>query len=157
MTKPSSPVRECRSPSTGIGFSLSTLGLCGLEEIRKGLTSLADEHARGLWHIELTDEDGQTALMLATTNDKIDNIKLLLAAGADITLQDKWGTIASQRAKNEETKILFENASRGIRPTRVEVGLEVAKLPFKITGIPEQHLVEEFSPRRPNQALHEGV
>jgi argininosuccinate lyase len=33
-----------------------------LEEIRSGLTALADEHARGLWHIELTDEDGQTAL-----------------------------------------------------------------------------------------------
>ena len=33
-----------------------------LEEIRAGLTALADEHARGLWHIELTDEDGQTAL-----------------------------------------------------------------------------------------------
>ena len=33
-----------------------------LEEIRAGLTTLADEHARGLWHIELTDEDGQTAL-----------------------------------------------------------------------------------------------
>jgi argininosuccinate lyase len=33
-----------------------------LEEIRNGLTALADEHARGLWHIELTDEDGQTAL-----------------------------------------------------------------------------------------------
>lgn len=33
-----------------------------LEEIRAGLTALADEHSRGLWHIELTDEDGQTAL-----------------------------------------------------------------------------------------------
>jgi argininosuccinate lyase len=33
-----------------------------LEEIRAGLTALGDEHARGLWHIELTDEDGQTAL-----------------------------------------------------------------------------------------------
>jgi argininosuccinate lyase len=33
-----------------------------LEAIRSGLTALADEHARGLWHIELSDEDGQTAL-----------------------------------------------------------------------------------------------
>jgi argininosuccinate lyase len=33
-----------------------------LEAIRSGLTSLADEHARGLWRIELADEDGQTAL-----------------------------------------------------------------------------------------------
>jgi len=33
-----------------------------LEAIRSGLTALADEHARGLWRIELEDEDGQTAL-----------------------------------------------------------------------------------------------
>jgi argininosuccinate lyase len=33
-----------------------------LEAIRSGLTALADEHARGDWRIELTDEDGQTAL-----------------------------------------------------------------------------------------------
>ncbi len=33
-----------------------------LEAIRAGLTALAEEHARGLWHIELSDEDGQTAL-----------------------------------------------------------------------------------------------
>ncbi len=33
-----------------------------LAAIRSGLEQLADEHARGLWHIELEDEDGQTAL-----------------------------------------------------------------------------------------------
>src|SRR5712675_2136512 len=33
-----------------------------LEAIRGGLSALAGEHARGLWHIELADEDGQTAL-----------------------------------------------------------------------------------------------
>jgi argininosuccinate lyase len=32
------------------------------EAIRSGLTALADEHARGLWRIDLQDEDGQTAL-----------------------------------------------------------------------------------------------
>ena len=36
-------------------------------------------------------------------------------------------------------------------------GLEVGKCPFKITGIPEQHMVETFSPRRADQALHEWV
>jgi argininosuccinate lyase len=30
--------------------------------IRAGLTALGQEHARGEWHIELADEDGQTAL-----------------------------------------------------------------------------------------------
>ena len=36
-------------------------------------------------------------------------------------------------------------------------GLEVGTCPFKITGIPEQHRVETFSPRRADQALHEWV
>ena len=36
-------------------------------------------------------------------------------------------------------------------------GLEVAKCPLKITGMPEQHRVETFSPRRADQALHEWV
>jgi argininosuccinate lyase len=33
-----------------------------LEAIRDGLAALAAEHARGGWHIELADEDGQSAL-----------------------------------------------------------------------------------------------
>jgi argininosuccinate lyase len=33
-----------------------------LQAIRDGLTALAAEHERGAWHIELADEDGQTAL-----------------------------------------------------------------------------------------------
>ena len=37
------------------------------------------------------------------------------------------------------------------------VNLELGKLAFQITGIPEQHLVEEFSPHRPDQALYKGV
>jgi hypothetical protein len=40
---------------------------------------------------------------------------------------------------------------------RVVVGPEVGKLLFKITGIPEQQLVEKFSPHRPDQALHKWV
>ena len=38
------------------------LPLSDLDAIREGLLALADEHARGLWHVELADEDGQTAL-----------------------------------------------------------------------------------------------
>jgi len=38
------------------------LSLTDLDAIRDGLEALADEHARGLWHVELADEDGQTAL-----------------------------------------------------------------------------------------------
>jgi argininosuccinate lyase len=33
-----------------------------LKSIRGGLQALADEHVRGEWHVELADEDGQTAL-----------------------------------------------------------------------------------------------
>jgi argininosuccinate lyase len=33
-----------------------------LKAIRAGLTALGEEHERGLWRIELADEDGQTAL-----------------------------------------------------------------------------------------------
>jgi argininosuccinate lyase len=33
-----------------------------LEQIRSGLTALGDEHERGLWRIELSEEDGQSAL-----------------------------------------------------------------------------------------------
>ena len=33
-----------------------------LEQIRTGLIALAHEHERGLWHIELSEEDGQSAL-----------------------------------------------------------------------------------------------
>jgi len=38
------------------------LSLTDLDAIRDGLNELAGEHARGLWHVELADEDGQTAL-----------------------------------------------------------------------------------------------
>ncbi|MDE2051505.1 MAG: argininosuccinate lyase [Gammaproteobacteria bacterium] len=38
------------------------LSASDLEAIRAGLSALADEHTRGLWRIELADEDGQTAL-----------------------------------------------------------------------------------------------
>jgi argininosuccinate lyase len=33
-----------------------------LDAIRAGLAALAESHARGEWHVELADEDGQTAL-----------------------------------------------------------------------------------------------
>ena len=39
----------------------------------------------------------------------------------------------------------------------IEVHLELGKLPFQITGIPEQHMVQTFVPDRPDQALDERV
>jgi len=43
-------------------FDAKLLDAAELATLRAGLTALADEHARGLWRIELHDEDGQTAL-----------------------------------------------------------------------------------------------
>jgi len=38
------------------------LSAADLAQISAGLTALDEEHERGLWHVELGDEDGQTAL-----------------------------------------------------------------------------------------------
>jgi argininosuccinate lyase len=38
------------------------LSAADLDAIRSGLAAIGDEHAKGLWRIELSDEDGQTAL-----------------------------------------------------------------------------------------------
>jgi hypothetical protein len=46
---------------------------------------------------------------------------------------------------------------RRVRTYRVVVRLELAKLPFQVAGIPEQHMIEKFAPHRPDQALDERV
>ena len=46
---------------------------------------------------------------------------------------------------------------RCVKACRVVVPLELGQLPFQIAGMPEQHVVEEFSPHRPDQALHQRV
>ncbi len=43
-------------------FAKNLLTSADLAAIRNGLTQLAEEHERGVWRIELADEDGQTAL-----------------------------------------------------------------------------------------------
>jgi argininosuccinate lyase len=43
-------------------FDAKLLDAADLAAVRAGLSALADEHARGLWRIELHDEDGQSAL-----------------------------------------------------------------------------------------------
>ena len=46
---------------------------------------------------------------------------------------------------------------RCVRTCRVIVNLELVKLPFQVAAIPEQHLVEKFTPHRADQALDERV
>jgi argininosuccinate lyase len=43
-------------------YAQKLLSAADLDSIRRGLLALAAEHERGEWHIELADEDGQTAL-----------------------------------------------------------------------------------------------
>jgi argininosuccinate lyase len=43
-------------------YAQKLLSAADLDSIRHGLLALAAEHERGEWHIELADEDGQTAL-----------------------------------------------------------------------------------------------
>ena len=44
-----------------------------------------------------------------------------------------------------------------VAPCRVVVGLEVGECPLQIPPIPEEHLVQKFSPYRADQALYKGV
>jgi hypothetical protein len=46
---------------------------------------------------------------------------------------------------------------RCVAARRIVVNLELGKLLFQITGIPERHMVEKFSPDRPDQTLDERV
>jgi len=46
---------------------------------------------------------------------------------------------------------------RGVAGCRVLVGPELGKLPLKITPIPEQHIVQEFSAHCADQTLDEGM
>ena len=41
-----------------------------------------------------------------------------------------------------------------VAPCRVVVGLEVGECPLQIPRIPEEHLVQKFSPYRADQALY---
>ena len=44
-----------------------------------------------------------------------------------------------------------------VAPCRVVVGLEVGECPLQIPRIPEEHLVQKFSPYRADPALYKGV
>ena len=46
---------------------------------------------------------------------------------------------------------------RRVATCRIVVNLELGKLPFQITGIPERHMVQKFSPDRPDQSFDERM
>ena len=55
----------------------------------------------------MTNNDGQTALMLAAENGKLHNVRALIMAGADVNARDKDGQTALMLAKeNDEPAIV---------------------------------------------------
>ena len=46
---------------------------------------------------------------------------------------------------------------RRVAARLVVVNLEFSQLPFQVSAVPEQHIIEEFTPHRSNQALDERV
>ena len=86
------------------------LSLTDLDAIRDGLKALADEHARGLWHVELADEDGQTALERRLT-------ERIGAAGARIHLG---------RSRNDQVLAALRLYLRGAIEDLESGALEVA-------------------------------
>ncbi len=87
------------------------LSLTDLDAIRDGLKELADEHARGLWHVELADEDGQTALERRLT-------ERIGAAGARIHLG---------RSRNDQVLTAIRLYLRGTIEDLESGALEVAE------------------------------
>jgi len=86
------------------------LSLTDLDAIRDGLKALAAEHARGLWHVELADEDGQTALERRLT-------ERIGAAGARIHLG---------RSRNDQVLAALRLYLRGTIEDLESGALEVA-------------------------------
>jgi argininosuccinate lyase len=86
------------------------LPLDDLDAIRDGLNALAAEHARGLWRVELADEDGQTALERRLT-------ERIGAAGARIHLG---------RSRNDQVLAALRLYLRGALEDLTSGALQVA-------------------------------
>ena len=75
-------------------------------------------------------------------------------AVGDPTHMVEFGTGRRAFAREASRRVAFP---RRMAPCRVVGGLEVGELPLQITGIPEQHMIQAFSPHRPDQPFHQGV
>jgi argininosuccinate lyase len=100
------------------------LALTDLDAIRDGLKELADEHARGLWHVELQDEDGQTALERRLT-------ERIGAAGARIHLG---------RSRNDQvlaaTRLYMRAALEDLESAALQVADALDELSVREGGTP---------------------
>ncbi len=75
-------------------------------------------------------------------------------AVGDPTHRVAFGTGRRAFARDASRRVAFQ---RRMARCRGVVGLEVGELPLQITGIPAQHMIQEFSPHRPDQPFHKGV
>ncbi|HEX5208789.1 MAG TPA: argininosuccinate lyase [Steroidobacteraceae bacterium] len=107
-----------------------------LEAIRHGLTALCEEHARGEWHIELADEDGQTALERRLT-------ERIGAAG---------GRVHLGRSRNDQVltalRLYLQDAARelGGGALRVAEALERLRQREKSTALPGYTHMQQAMP-----------
>jgi argininosuccinate lyase len=95
-----------------------------LTAIRAGLTALGEEHLRGAWHVELADEDGQTALERRLT-------ERIGAAGARIHLG---------RSRNDQVltalRLYLRDSAAGLADATRAVAAALARLVTRQGEVP---------------------
>jgi ankyrin repeat protein len=93
---------------------------------REGCADCARELAKGGAQLDAASPEGITALLFAVLNARFDTAKVLIEAGANVNLADKWGRAPLYSA------IDFNTTPRGGRPDRpsadVTTPLEIAKM-----------------------------
>jgi uncharacterized protein len=93
---------------------------------REGCPECARELVKGGARLDTASPEGITALLFAVLNARFDTAKVLIEAGADVNLADKWGRAPLYSA------IDFNTVPRGGRPDRpssdVATPLEIAAL-----------------------------
>jgi ankyrin repeat protein len=93
---------------------------------REGCAGCAHELARGGAKLDATSPDGITALLFAVLNARFDTARVLIEAGADVNIADRWGRAPLYSA------IDYNTTPRGGRPDRpssdATTPLEIATL-----------------------------
>jgi ankyrin repeat protein len=93
---------------------------------REGCAACARELAKGGAKLDTSSPEGITALLFAVLNARFDTAKVLIEAGADVNLADKWGRAPLYSA------IDYNTTPRGGRPDRpstdVTTPLEIAAM-----------------------------
>jgi ankyrin repeat protein len=79
---------------------------------REGCAGCARELAKGGAELDTASPDGITALLFAILNARFDTAKVLIEAGADVNIADKWGRAPLYSA------IDYNTTPRGGRPDR---------------------------------------